>query len=100
MDVNRKKFRTAVEVQEAMKEDPSFTRKHLVRTAKRRITKEDDKCRPVKFQSLPKQGHMNHLMTPASADIWARCLQILPQEVFKWSLNASVDTLPHNCNFA
>ena len=68
MDAKRKKFRPAVEVQKAMMEDPSFTRKHLVRTAKRRVTKEDDECRLVELQSLPKQGHMNRLMTPASAD--------------------------------
>lgn len=61
MDAKRKKLRSAVEVQEATKEDPSFTRKHLVKTAKRQVTKEDDKRRLVELQSLPKQGHMHEL---------------------------------------
>ena len=84
MDAKRKKLRPAVEVQEATKEDPSFTRKHLVRTVKRQVIKEDDKRRLVELQACQSRVTcMNCLMTPASADIWARCLQILPQESFQ-----------------
>ena len=53
------KFRPAVEVQEAMKEEASFTKKHLVRSAKRHIPKKDNECRLVELQSLPNCVHMN-----------------------------------------
>ena len=84
MDAKRKMLRPAVEVQEAMKEDPSFTKKHLVRTAKDKSLRKMINVGWSNFKACQSRVTcMNCLMTPASADIWGRCLQILPQESFQ-----------------
>ena len=92
----RKKFRPAIVVRDTMQEDPSRSRKALLTAAKRRVSSED--VRLTGLQSLPRQGHMIRATTPDTATIWAKAVQSLPDDSFKFALNAAHDTLPHNAN--
>ena len=94
----RKKFKPAVMVRDTMIDDPSFTRKTLRVAAKRKCREEDDTTRRDHLLSLPRQGELSRTATPASAKAWAEALVSLPPEPFKFALNASHDTLPHNSN--
>ena len=50
------------------------------------------------LQRLEKLGHMSCCSTPEGAQVWAKTLSLLADEYFKFALNSSVDTLPHNAN--
>ena len=94
-----KKFKAAVVAQDILQLDPSMSGKALRIAAKRQVAKKDDQARLSELQSLPKQGDLSHLATPtAAATIWVDVVQGLPDEPFKFALNAAHDTLPHNAN--
>ena len=96
--VQRKKFRPAIIVRDTMQQDPSLSRKALRVAAKRSVTKEDDHARLSQLQSLPRQGHMVRSFPPNMPAVWAKAVQGLLDEQFKFALNAAHDTLPHNAN--
>ena len=96
--VQRKKFRPAITVRNTMQQDPSLSRKALRVAAKRSVTKEDDHARLSQLQSLPRQGHMVRSFPPDMPAVWAEAVQGLPDEQFKFALNAAHDTIPHNAN--
>ena len=50
------------------------------------------------LQSLPRQGHMVRSFPPDMPAVWAEAIQRLPDEQFKFALNAAHDTFPHNAN--
>ena len=85
-------------VRDTMQQDPSLSRKALRVAAKRSVTKEDDHARLSQLQSLPRQGHMARSFPPDMPAVWAEAVQRLPDEQFKFVLNAAHDTLPHNAN--
>ena len=101
-----KKIRPAIVVRDTMQEDPSHSRKALLTAAKRRVSSEEEDVRLTGIQSLPRQGHQSlprqgHMIratTPDIATIWAKAVQSLPDDSFKFALNAAHDTLPHNTN--
>ena len=94
----RKAFRPAVEVREAMKEDPGANRKSLMKRVKARVLETDNEIRVTTLLSQQRQGHMFRSFTPDFIDIWAKVVQALPPDEQRFSLNAAVDTLPHNYN--
>ena len=83
---------------DAMKEDPSRNRRALRESVKRRCSDEDEQARQKHLLNLPRQGEMCRIATPSAAIVWANALESLPSESFKFALNASHDTLPHNAN--
>jgi len=93
-----KKFHLAIIVRDTMQQDTSLSRKALRVAAKRSVTKEDDHARLSQLQSLLRQGHMVQSSPPDMPAIWAEAVQGLPDEQFKFALNAAHDTLPHNAN--
>ena len=58
----------------------------------------DDDDHLDNLQRLEKEGQMSRLSTPQAAEIWAKAVESLPDEILKFSLNSAVDTLPHNAN--
>ena len=62
------------------------------------VRSEDSHGRLQQLQDLPRQGHMIRSSTPTSATLWAEAVQHLPDDKFKFALNAAHDTLPHNAN--
>ncbi len=94
----RKKFCPAIVVQQVMKEDSSRSRKPLRVAAVKKVRIEDEEQRLEHLENLPRQGQMVRMATPGAAPIWAKTIQSLPQQVFKFVLNAAHDTLPHNSN--
>ena len=85
-------------VRNAMIEDPSCSRKALRAAVKQICTQEDESARKDHLLSLPRQGELSRMAIPSTAKAWADALRSLPPEVFKFALNASHDTLPHNAN--
>ena len=82
-----------------MKQDPGMSRKALKMVARRQIAEEEHQARRSELQSLPRQGHLSRLATTSeAATVWADVVNGLPEEQFKFALNAAHDTLPHNAN--
>ena len=94
----RKVFRPAIEVREAMKENPGANRKWLGRRVKVRVLETDDEMRVTALCGLQRQGYMMRSFPPDFRNIWAKTVQSLPPDEQRFSLNATVDTLPHNYN--
>ena len=59
---------------------------------------DEDDSRLENLRGLPRQGQMMRIATTEAASTWAKSIQSLPQHVFKFALNATHDTLPHNSN--
>ena len=85
-------------VRDVMKEDPSRNRKALRVAVKLKCSAEDEQAKQEHLLHLPRQGQMSRIATQASATVWANALTSLHPEQFKFALNASHDTLPHNAN--
>ncbi len=81
-----------------LKEDPSRSRKPLRVAAVKKVRFEDEEQHLEHLENLPRQGQMVRMATPGAAPIWAKAIQSLPQQVFKFFLNAAHDTPPHNSN--
>ena len=94
----RRGFRPALEVREAMRDDPGGSRKALKKRATTRVSEGDDDMRSAGLLSLPKQGHMIRSCPPESIGIWAKAVSTLSSDELRFILNATVDTLPHNYN--
>ena len=92
--IKQKKFSPALEVWNNMQVDPSLTRKALRVTSKGGVKREDDDTRLGQLQSLQKQGHMTCSALPDMSAIWAEAVQRLPDEQFKFTLNAALDCTP------
>ena len=75
-----------------------MSRKILNKAAKVKVMKEDDQLRLCELQSLPRQGHLIRSAPPDVPAIWSEAIQGLPDEQFKFALNAAHDTIPHNSN--
>ena len=90
----RKRFKPAVMVRDAMREDPSRSRKALRVAVKRMCTEEDEAARQEHLH-LPQQGELSRTATPVSAKVLADAIVAVPPEPFKF---ASHDILPHNAN--
>ena len=94
----RHSFRPSVVVRDSWQVDPSMSRRALPFKTKREVAETDAKDRLAGLQNLQKQGDMIRSTTPVSAEVWAEVVNHLPPELLKFSLNAAMDTLPHNAN--
>ena len=81
-----------------MQTDPGQSRTALVAAAKGFIRAEENDTHCEQLHNLPKQGQMLGPAPLGSAGIWSTAIQNLPQNLLKFALNASLDTLPHNSN--
>ena len=81
-----------------MKEDPGANHKTLTKRAKARVLEADNETRVATLLSQQRQGHMLRSSSFDFIDIWAKVVQALPPDEQRFSLNATVDTLPHNSN--
>ena len=93
-----KAFRPALEVREAMREDPGCNRQQLLKRVKARVKDADNEARVNSLLTQEKQGNMLRLSSPDAIDIWAGVVQSLPPDQQKFILNGTTDTLPHNAN--
>ena len=96
--LTRRKFRPAEVAREALSVSPGGSRKSLVRISKVLVSEEVNSALISDLQGLQRQGQMSRRTDPICAPIWARVVQILPDELMKFALNAAVDVLPHNAN--
>ena len=98
LSAKRRKFLPAVVVQQVMQTDPGLSRTALVAAAKRFIRAEENDICCKQLHNQPKQGQMLGPAPLESAGTWSTAIQSLPQNLLKFALNASLDTLPHNSN--
>ena len=98
----RKIFKPSIEVQQTMVEDPSRSRKALLKAVKNRVTYSDASRRKSELKALPVQGLLFTTITTLTTDpttIWTDAIRSLPNECYKFVLNAAHNTLlPHNSN--
>ena len=84
-----------------MVEDPSQSRKALLKVVKNRVAYSDASRLKSELLALPVQGLLFTTITTLATDptkIWTDAIRSLPNECYKFVLNAAHDTLPHNSN--
>ena len=94
----RVQFKPAALVDEIRSVDPTQSRQTLSRATKTLLAEEEADTRHQQLCKLPTQGEMARQWEGNSPDLWVKAVQELPSEVMKFSLNASLDTLPTNSN--
>ena len=97
-NLQRPVFRPFQEVVSVMKEDPGASKKNITSRVKAKIQTEDNKARHAHTVSLPIQGQTVRDFQGGAADRWSTAVFSLPEQIFKFALNAVTDTLPHNQN--
>ena len=80
-----------------MSQNPDYNRKSLVLRSKAYVQTTDWEDQLHSIQKLQK-GQLFKVGVPDSAEIWAKAVELLPDEIMKFSLNNALDTLPHNVN--
>ena len=80
-----------------MSQNPDYTRKSLVLRSKAYVQTTDWEDLLYSIQKLEK-GQLFKVGIPDSAEIWAKAVKLLPDDITKFSPNSALDTLPHNVN--
>ena len=76
--------------------DPGLPRKSFAVAAKYRVSNEETNHHLNRLKSLPRQGSLICSTTHGVAAVWAKVIDSLPNEPFKFVLNAAYDdTLPN-----
>ncbi len=88
----------AVIVRNTMQKMPSCTRKGLTSAGRNAVVKQEITSRMSTVLNLPRQGGMIKSSKEGAAEIWAQTLNTIPENEWKFVLNAAHDTLPHNAN--
>ena len=94
----RLKFRPATLVASILSQDRPQSNRALSGAAKTLLAEEEDDMRLETLIQLPSQGEMARCWEGTSQELWMRAIQALPPEPLKFTLNASLDTLPTNAN--
>ena len=95
LSLSRSKFTASKVVREVMMVDPNATRR-LMTAAKTLVQDDDHQDMLSELQQLDKQGHMSRCSAPEGAQVWAKAVQMLMDENFKFALNSFVDTLVYH----
>ena len=90
-------FLPALEVVSILQSSPGLSRQQLKHQSTDKVVHSDNHERLTHLQSLQVQGECFRLEVDIF-DIWSLALSSLPDMLFKFSLNAMVDCLPHNQN--
>ena len=94
----RKIFKPSMEVQQTMVDDPSWSRKALLKAVKNRITYSDANRCKSELLALPVQGLLFTTITTILAThptkIWTDAIRSLPNECYKFVLNAAHALFP------
>ena len=98
LTLKRSKFRSSVTVKEVMVGNPDFTRRSLSNQAKAMVQEEVCNEKHDQLLSLEGEGQMFRLASSDAAEIWGRTLVELSDKHRKFTINSTVDTLPHNAN--
>ena len=96
LSLSRSKFTASKVVREVMMVDPNATRRKLMTAAKTLVQDDDHQDMLSELQQLDKQGHMSRCSAPEGAQVWAKAVQMLMDEHFKFALNSFVDTLVYH----
>ena len=77
---------------------PSQTRRQLTRSVKTSNTTSDTQQMKDHLLNLPNQGSFLANAQDNNQALWSKVNSTLPEQTFKFILNASLDTLPTNHN--
>ena len=92
-------FKPHQEVVAVMKEDPGATRKLTTSRVKSKIFNDDVRKRIKHSAGLQRQENiLSYSDRSRSPEMWSSVILTLSENIFKFSLNAITDTLPHNSN--
>ena len=81
-----------------MKEDPRANMRTITRKVKARVQAEDTAARLTHSTGLVVQGQTVRDFEGKDAEAWTSVVLSLLERIFKFALNATTDTLPHNKN--
>ena len=91
-------FLPSVVVRDSLATDPGMSRAALKRLSQSTVVESDDLSRVHHLHSLEVQGECFRLEDNEHNGIWSAAIQSLPDIIFKFALNATLDTLPHYKN--
>ena len=91
-------FQPSIVVCDSLVSDPGMSGKTLKRMSQSTITESEDLSRVHHLQSLEVQGECFRLGDSTCIHIWSTAVPTLPDIIFKFALNATLDTLPHQKN--
>ena len=94
----RMTFRPAAMVENIRGVNGIADRKSLLRAVKSSLADEEETILHQRLTNLPAQGEMARRWEHNSPTVWVKAVQMLPSEAMKYSLNATLDTLPTNSN--
>lgn len=82
-------------IQDLLERNPHLSKNHLKKQAAAVVSSQDEMSQLRHLRSLEVQGECYRLDKDQSVDIWSRAVSSLPDLIFKFALNATLDTLPH-----
>ena len=85
---------------DVMQCDPGANKRMLVRRVKACIVEKETAKRLEHAKSRKHQGQLLSETEDEVAGIWSSVVLQLPPQVFRFSMNAAQDTLPHNTNLS
>ena len=91
-------FCPALEVREALQEDPGANKRQLTARINRKLREETDHGLRENIRRLSVQGALVGDEASLADEAWATAVSTVPNRVMKFSLNAVCDTLPHRSN--
>ena len=94
----RLKFKPATFVHDLLPETQSQSRCALSGAAKTLISEEEADHQHQHLSQLSAKGEMARSWGDSSPQLWVKAMQGLPLEVMKFTINASINTLPTNAN--
>ena len=94
----RLKFKPATFVHDLLPETQFQSRRALSGAAKTLISGEEADHQHQHLFQLSAQGKMARSWADSSPQLWVKATQGLPPEVMKFTINASINTLPTNAN--
>ena len=78
-----------------LQDHPHVSKNQLKKCATFKVVSQDENSQLRHIQSLEVQGECYRLGKDKCQDIWSRAVNDLPDVIFKFALNATLDTLPH-----
>ena len=91
-------FQPNIVVCDSLASDPGMSKASLKCCAQKAITSVDDETRLQHLMSLQVQGECFRFGDQPTGGIWTLAVQTLPDIIFKFALNATLGTLPHQKN--
>ena len=91
-------FLPSIIVRDTLSSNPGMSKASLKRQSSMAVSTVDDEARLDHLRSLEVQGECYRISNDMCTEIWISAVQTLPDIMYKFVLNAGLDTLPHRKN--